>query len=1120
MPELDADPAPEIRESASFPGRLAARILHIRPGEGHRTAILFLQLFASSGIFILGRTVHDTLFLSRYSIAALPWMFVLYGIGAAVVSLFYGRYADRIARPSLLYATCFTAIVTYIAVWMMVRAAISLVYPIFYVWSEIVSNLLILQFWTLASEFDRPREARRLNAAIGSARPLGTILFGAGASLVVSKIGTAQLILALVALIAIVALCVRALKDQPRLNIAAESRPRAGGAEHLISAPERSYFRSLSALMLIMFLALTLGDYQFKMIARASYTEDALAEFFSLFYCVTGILSVCFQIFLTPLVLSRLGVGTALTVLPGVFGTSSMMLLFWPGLPAACSLKFADNGLQFTLHDTTMQSLYSPFSAAARGRTRAFLDGAIKPLSYAAGGLLLVLLLHTRLDVRGISFVTVPLALAWQALIPLVRRGYLGLLERGLAGPAAARMFAEPFVIGYAERRLLIHTIETGDSHASLVALEQLKEDRSADFRGAVLGLLNRRDGALRSRAIQVLDSLEETSAIPEFARAARDDDPLVRAAAVAALARCLADDNPGLVLPFLDDPSSDVRGEALASLLRYGGLECATKAGDRLLDLIASENPEQRREACSVLSRLGHAACLPIRKLLQDPNASVRRAAMRAAAGAADVNLVPALVGGLFDAAVSKTSLSALIAVGEPAVPFIEQAMREPTLPRAVRLQLPRVLSRIPSMKSFAVLRQFEADTDSHFRLRVFAALGRLRSALGYAPTPSKLILPLVRREAIEVWGNLDAWNRGRERFGTVLLVEEMDFRKKRAERRMLRLLEMSYDRREIGLVIVALQDQERREEALDALEALVAAPLRELVIPTIESLGPGAAALPVDSITLSALPSKEFMLLQAYHPNPYVNFLALDALAQAGEQSAVPAAQSALHHPDPLVREAGLHALARLSPENAGAQATPLRIDPDTAVAGWARHYSVAVAGGAPSLSSNSTENPMYSTIEKILLLKRTPLFSRLSGEDLAPLARVAEVIQLSEGDYVFREGDAAEHFYVAIRGLILLESQDTELRRVAPPGMIGELAVLDRGAQSCSARALQASELLRIGADEFFEVLHEQTEIAETLIQILAGEVREAQRSLVQRSRSSGGVQTSPPECRDAT
>jgi ATP/ADP translocase/HEAT repeat protein len=1089
----------------SLRDRFAESVLHIHPGERHHVALLFIQLFASSGVFILGRTVRDTLFLSRYPVAYLPWMFVLYGIGSALVSLFYGRYADRVSRPVLLYVTSGVGIVTYFAVWILVRESVSLVYPFFYVWSEILSTLVILQFWTLASELDHPRDARRLNATIGAGRPLGVVFFGFGTGWIVRLIGTAQLLFVLIVLLAMVVTCTYLLRNQPRVIPSKSAQEDRGRGDKPGRPLEKTYFRSISLLLLIMFLALTLGDYQFKIVAGASYTEDSLAQFFSLFYGIVGILSIVFQLFLTPAILSKLGVGAALSIMPGVFGSSSVLMVLWPTLAAVCCLKFSDNGLQFTLHDTTMQSLYSPFPSAARGRMRAFLDGVIKPLSEGFAGLTLVALVYAHLDVRQISLITIPLAVGWLAMVPLVRRGYLQLLEKGLAGPMAAQLFSEPFVIGTAERRILIQILKSGDPEAVMVALEQLQNDRSTDFRLALRKLLHHSESAIRARAIRILDVTEESSAIRDFARAARDSDPLVRAAAAAALARLVGDDYPDQIVPFLDDSSREVRVQALACLIRYGGLEGATRAGDRLLGMISSEDPEQRREACLVLSRLGHTAYLSLKRLLRDPEARVRRAAMRAASGTADPQLVPTIIRSLYDPAVWKTAMSALVAVGEAAVSPIEGAMRDPRLPRAVRLQLPRMLSRIPSAKSFVVLRDFQEDTDSHFRLRVYAALGRLRARLGYAPMPPRLLAPRVWREALEVRGNVQSWNAARERFGTPLLIEEMDFRKRRAERRILRLLEMSYGLREIGVILTALQDEGRREEALDALEALLDASLRELVIPALESLGPGYSSPPASDPNVSVLPPVQFMLLQAYHPNTYVNFLALDALARAGEQSAVPAAKSAIAHADPLVREAGLHALVRLDHETSRSAAAALRTDSDPTVARWAHYYSRPQAD--PNAGSASMGELMHDTFEKILFLKGTPVFSRLPGEDLAPLARVAEVIHFEEGDNIIREGEAGDCFYVVINGLVILESEGTVLRQVGPPGIIGELAVLDRSTQSSSARALKPSDLLRIGADEFFEILHEQAELAEALIQILAGEVREAQARLIRQNKDHG-------------
>lgn len=1080
--------------------RFLENALQINPGEGRRTLVLFLQLFATSGIFVLGRTVRDTFFLSRYHIDSLPWMFVLYGVAAALLSLLYGRYADRLPRSTLLYTTSAIGIVSYLAVWFFVRAEAIWIYPVFYIWAEVAANLFVLQFWTLAADLEAPRQARRLNSTIGAARPLGTIFFGVAAGWIVTRVGTAQLLFVLILLMILYAGCVYLLRHEPRYGDKRGPVPAERRAASKRTPSEAGYFRVISALILVMFIALTLGDYQFKVIAGAKYSEDDLARFFSMFYGVVGILSMAFQLFVTPRLLAKLGVGAALTVMPVFFGTSSLFLLAWTGLAAACALKFSDNGLQYTLHDTTMQSLYAPFSATTRARTRGFLDGAIKPLSYGAGGLLLVLLRHLNLDVRDMCLVTVPLTVLWQILVPVVRKGYLRSMERGLTGPMAAQLFEEPFVLGSAERKILIQTLDAPDPSRVALALEQLQGERSPEFRLALTKILQRPEAPIRARAIQLLESMKDSARIPEFRAACQDKDATVRAAALSALARFLGNEDPSPLYPFMSDPSAEVRSAVLSGLIRYGGIEAVTRAGESLLRLQESPEPDDRQEACIILAKLGRSAYLSLEKLLRDLNPRVRRAALRAAGSTADPRLLPLMIPALYDPGSRSAAMSALIAVGEPAVAAIDKALSDPNLPRAVRLELPRTLSRIPTDSSFSVLENHMENPDSHIRLRIYAALGRLRSVLGRAPIPASELVPRVRREVLEACGNMRAWAQARPRFETMLLAEAFDFRERRAERRIMRLLEMSYPLKDVSLILTALADPERGPDAMEALDELLHPALRKLVIPLLEDRSE-PSSLPIsEDVALCILPPVEFMLLEAHHPNPYVVFLALDSLARAREAAAVPAARQALSHADPLVREAGLMALAELAPDNIQQGAATLVQDPDPTVARRARYLSGPGITRQQNGASSYQENTMYSTIEKILLLKATPLFSHLSGEDLAPLARVAEAAVFAANDLIFEEGEPSDHFYVVVSGLVAREGRGREIRRVGPKETIGELAVLDRKPQPTSARALQPTELLRIGADEFFEILHEQPEIAEALIGILAGQLRDAQIRLL--------------------
>ena len=391
--------------------------LMVRPGEGVRVTLLFTHLLLASAIFVMGRTVRDTLFLSRFSIDALPWMFVAYGVASALTVVVYARFADRLPRDRMIAIWSALGVVTYVGTWFTVRAEQRWIYPVFYVWSEVFANLLISQFWTLANDVFDPRSAKRLFGTVGAARVLGIILVGLATGVVVRAIGTEQLLFVLSGLLTLVAGLALRLGREVR----ATPRPKTPrrNARPAPSVVSDRYVRVLGAMLLLAFASLTVGDYQFKAVARETYREDELAAFFAYFYAGAGLLAFLFQLVGTPRILRRFGVGVGMSVMPGVFGVASALLLFWPSLAFASVMKFADNGFQYTIHETTLQSLYVPFPAAAKARTRAFLDAVAKPLAYALGGVLL-LLFAKPLGTIGLSWVALGATVGWLAIVPVV----------------------------------------------------------------------------------------------------------------------------------------------------------------------------------------------------------------------------------------------------------------------------------------------------------------------------------------------------------------------------------------------------------------------------------------------------------------------------------------------------------------------------------------------------------------------------------------------------------------------------------------------------------------------------------------------------------------------------
>lgn len=1073
-----------MQRSASGLRALLETTLHVRPGEERRTALLFTHLLLAAAVFILGRTVRDTLFLSRYSLAALPWMFVLYGLASAVTAGVYGRVADRLPRDRSIVWSCGIGIVTYLGVWVLVRAEATWVYPVFYVWSEVVANLLIVQFWTLANDLHDARAAKRLFGTIGAARVLGGMLVGLGAGAVVTALGTAQLLFVLAGLMGAIAVLARILGREPRPEVPRGTVRRRGSGRGLLAD---SYVRTLSLVTLLAFIALTVGDYQFKVIARAAFREDQLARFFALFYAGTGLLSFLFQLFATPRLLARLGVGAGMATMPTVFGLSNAALLLGPRLAVATVAKFADNGFQYSIHETTLQALYVPFPAETKARTRAFLDAVVKPLSYGAGGLALVAL-APRLPVHLLSFVNVPLVLGWLVLIPLARRLYLARLEASLSARLALGFEDEPLV-DEAGRRRLLRVLESDDGPQILLALEGLTGLPA--LKPHLLRLLDHQDPRVREAALRQIAEAPEPD-LEALARGLSDPETGVRIASATLVGSLAGDDALDRLRPLLDDPKPKVRAAALGSLLRHGGVEGALLGAPRLEALLGSPEKAARTEAAEALGLVGREAYRPLARLLRDPSGAVRRAALGAAEQVADPRLVPVLVEALGHRGARRRAARALAAVGSPAIGPLLDALSDPATPRDVRLLLPRVLRRIAVPESYEKLRACLSSEDSHLRLRVFAALARLRRVLGRRPEPLGFVMGLVRGELMEVLGNLAAWERARADYGSPLLEEVFAFRQERAVRRVLRVLELRYASDSLRLVREYLGDPRRRPNALEVLDTLLDPPLRPLVMPFLDDLPAEERVRRAGSLVPAPPPPAEFMARQCLHPNPYVALLALDAVARHGDAGVEGLARAALRSPEPLVREGAVRAL-RLGGLSASEALASLLADPDPMVRRQAE-------------AASRPEEPMYGTLEKVLVLRKAAIFDRLSGEDLAPLARVAEVECHGTGDPIFSEGEVGDSLYVIVRGRVGIQREGETLASLGPGEAFGEMAVLDASARSATALALEDTELLQIGSEEFYEVLHEQAEIAEGVIRVLTRRLRETDETLA-RLRNTG-------------
>ncbi|HEY2512327.1 MAG TPA: HEAT repeat domain-containing protein [Polyangiaceae bacterium] len=147
--------------------------------------------------------------------------------------------------------------------------------------------------------------------------------------------------------------------------------------------------------------------------------------------------------------------------------------------------------------------------------------------------------------------------------------------------------------------------------------------------------------------ALEIMRASPHESQRPTLLRDLRHSSPEVRRAAVAALARQPATDILADLVPMLEDPSVDVRREALVALGR-----CRSVRARELLLLQVASDPETRTYAIRTLGELGDCAVAPLLSGMMERESPLARIAIIGAlADLRDTAAEPLLVRALGDA-------------------------------------------------------------------------------------------------------------------------------------------------------------------------------------------------------------------------------------------------------------------------------------------------------------------------------------------------------------------------------------------------------------------------------------------------------------------------------------
>ncbi len=144
-----------------------------------------------------------------------------------------------------------------------------------------------------------------------------------------------------------------------------------------------------------------------------------------------------------------------------------------------------------------------------------------------------------------------------------------------------------------------------------------------------------------------------------------------------------------------------------------------------------------------------------------------------------------------------------------------------------------------------------------------------------------------------------------------------------------------------------------------------------------------------------------------------------------------------------------------------------------------------------------------PTLSLMERILFLRRVPLFKRLSTADLKNVAGIAEEVLFTDGDQIALQGEPGDRMYLILSGEILVQAwradgQAREIARRKDSDCVGEMALISREPRMASLIAVGDVRTLCLDQKTFRALLRERPEVSTALMEVLSARIREMAQS----------------------
>jgi len=561
----------------------SASLLKVRPDEGRLVilvALLFACIQAGQG---MGDNAASALFLLRFGVDYLPYMYIAAGALTFVITMAYSAGLGRFEKGRF-----FLWIISAFAMLLIFeRVALTLSLPFLYpaLWLTVngMGGILGTFVWNLAGEVCDARQAKRLFPLFTSAGILGSVIGNAITGFVAKLLGTDNLFVLYALLLGIAFYLTRSIaksyfrKEKTLSNQASLLDDLRAGFDFVRISPLMRLITYSSILFSVLFFTIA---FPFNKVVTASFPDEAgVAGFLGLFNSITTAATFFISLFLANRIYTRLGIINSVFLMPLAYIFSFAVFTIRYDLSGAAVARFVQLVILAGIAGTAWNALFNVVPSQKRGQVLAFNNGVPSQIGVVLSGVLLIVA-DRAFTVQQIFLIGALIALVCGIFVWRMRAAYAQALVDALRAGRLEVFSASEAAFGGLQ----------GDAAALQVAIQALQDPKATT----------------RQLAAEMMGKMQAGSAIPALTRLLSDPIADVRTSAIAALGTLRATPELDVIIAHLDDSEEQVRQKVLSVITQLNP-QVSSNLIDKLNELL-NHDPSNavQMQAAITLARLG----------------------------------------------------------------------------------------------------------------------------------------------------------------------------------------------------------------------------------------------------------------------------------------------------------------------------------------------------------------------------------------------------------------------------------------------------------------------------------------------------------------------------------